>query len=115
MCNERPKSLANAATPGTDILLVAFPTDENWCCHIWSQYDNCFWRYHKKTVSTIITTIINDGTTTYLEICIRQKKSFTFVLRRNVFLLNALIIELTDVLLTVNFIKCYQAAIIMNK
>ena len=69
----------------------------------------------KKTVSTIITTIINDGTTTYLEICIRQKKSFTFVLRRNVFLLNALIIELTDVLLTVNFIKCYQAAIIMNK
>ena len=69
----------------------------------------------KKTVSTIITTIINDGTTTYLEICIRQKKSFTFVLRRNVFLLNVLIIELTDVLLTVNFIKCYQTAIIMNK
>ena len=29
MCNERPKSLAKAATPGTDILLVAFPTDEN--------------------------------------------------------------------------------------
>ena len=44
-----------------------------------------------------------------------EKKSFTFVLRRNVFLLNVLIIELTDVLLTVNFIKCYQTAIIMNK
>ena len=63
-----------------------------------------------KTVST--TTY---GTTTYLEICIRKKKSFTFGLRRNVFLLNVLIIELTDVLLTVNFIKCYQTAIIMNK
>ena len=44
-----------------------------------------------------------------------EKKSFTFVLRRNVFLLNVLIIELTDVLLIVNFVKCYQAAIIMNK
>ena len=103
-------SLAKAATPGTDILLVAFPTDENWCCHIWSQYDKSFSRYHKKTVSTTI-----DGTTTYLEIRIRKKKSFTFGLRRNVFLLNILIIELTDVLLTVNFIKCYQTAIIMNK
>ena len=103
-------SLAKAATPGTYILLVAFPTDENWCCHIWSQYDKSFSRYHKKTVSTTI-----DGTTAYLEKCIRKKKSSAFVLRRNVFLLDVLIIELTDVLLTVNFTKCYQTAILMNK
>ena len=39
--------------PGVDILLVVSPACENWCSHIWDQYDKLFSKY-KKTVSTTI-------------------------------------------------------------
>ena len=45
--------------PTADILLIASSAWENWCCHMWSQYDKSFSRYHEKAVSTTI-----DGMTT---------------------------------------------------
>ena len=50
-----PHTALKGQCPGADFLPVASSACENWCYHIWIQYEKSFSRHHEKTVSTLET------------------------------------------------------------